>query len=317
MKTWRVTGLLAVVLSLSWAAPASSQTLGLYDDFSAATFDPVRWAGYEYTIGPSDAVLRLGEHDWSGLVDSRPINGASLRRLAGGQARIALTTAEGPGGKARSLLRINHPALADIEERPRILRATVTVASVSVPGQIAGACEPTRFGRASAQIFGHFANDFVGERPATDFTGDIFAALGLERRVEWSRFGGGRVRNVFAITIGRCSNVDCTRVNFYGPTRVLSREWVAGVPYVLTIKWATTPTSAFTFTVTGDGRSESHIEDYIRDAGGAPLAYAYDLRVETQPVSCGAAADGVTAPVSIDARFDNVYLNRRAADATQ
>jgi hypothetical protein len=315
MKAWRVASLCSVVVSLSWTIPANSQTMGLYDDFSSGAIDRVRWAGYQYNVGPSENADFYGENDWGGGLEFRPIDGASTRRAVGGQVQIALVSEEGPAGKARNGLRINHPALLDHVPRIRSLQATVIIADVSVPASIPG-CTRTTFGRAGAHIFGHFGNDNVDNFDG-GLTGDIFASLALVRRVERAPGVPASVRNVVEITTGRCNNSDCRYVDFGAP-HVLSFAWQPGIPYVLTIAWNAQPApGAFTFTAAGGGDSESHtVATTIVERAHA---HAFDLRVENQPVSCRNSnnTDSFTGRVSIDARFDDVRINANAADAAR
>jgi hypothetical protein len=320
MKTWRSAALLAVMLSLSWTAPARSQTLGLYDDFSSGRLDMTRWLGYEYSIGASESqeAARVGMNDWMGYPS--PENEDSVRRVAGGRAQIALTThREDPergvmgyfGQKARSGLRIAHLALADHRPAVNTFRATMTVEHVSWPS---GAPDATCSGgaEASAGIFGHFFND--GSSTAeTDLTGDIFAELRLERRQE----SNGSVRHIVVGGISRCVNADCSTIRGVGGIAFPGR-WTRGIPYVMTIEWQPA-SNAFVFSIVRDATTESRTVTYTQADQTRPRGYAYDLRVETQPMLCRTEEFFVTVPhvVSIDARFDDVYLDSAAAAATR
>ena len=330
MKTWRIAMVLAVVVSVSWAIPAGSQTrMGLYDDFASGALDPARWLGYEYgTSGGSE-----GPVEWQpGYGTFSQMNEANTRRVVDGQAQIALTSffrdylhpndyriRSWHGEKGISGLRINHPALADHSPRITTLRATVTVANVSVPDDPPGMdCGPFSAGRASAQISGHFFSD-RRTGPASDLTGDVFALVAVERRIERSGTRSRGVRNVIEISTARCHNSDCSAFIPFGTPYVLPREWMTGVPYVVTIAWRPT-TASFMFTVAGGGFTQSHVVEYddTMDVGRRPRGYAHDLRVETHPAICREGFDReVGQRVSIDARFNDVYLNASAADAAR
>jgi hypothetical protein len=317
MKTWRVATVLAVALSVSWTLPANSQ-VGLYDDFSSGVLDPARWMGYEF------------KYDTGGIDRDNAhikINEVNVRRVIDGQAQIALTSylrdlyrdafpydpsRVGPIG--RSGLRINHPVLADGNPRVRTLRATVTVANVLVQDDLPGQdCGAFRSGRAGAQIFGHFLNNGVTSDP-DDFRGDVFAVLALDRRVMRSESGSAGVQNVMEAWIGHCDNRDCSSFTPLGNPHLLPRQWTTGVPYVLTIAWRPS-TTTFLFAVAGGGFSDSHVISYLTPSG-PPRAYAYELRAETRPTHCRDDRGVIVGRrMSIDARFDNVYLNIGAADA--
>jgi hypothetical protein len=323
MKTWRIAVVLAVVASVSWTMPARGQTLGLYDDFSSGTLDPLRWLGYAYAIGGTESrhVVWYGYTDWGGGNGMGPHNEATVRRVVDGQAQLALTSYRGLGpyrndsfgAKGRNGLRMRHPALADRRPPVTTFSASVTVARVSVPLETPDLfCGPGDAGFAGAEIFGHFFNDGTSTG-ADDFTGDVFALVALDQRVDRTQQPVVVVRNVVEASIGRCENADCSRIRFL-TTHRLGRDWITGVPHVLTIGW-TPQTNAFTFTVAGGGVTESHTAPYTIADQERPRAYAYDLRLEAAAARCHRDAEVVPTRVSINARFDDVRLNSSAADA--
>ena len=333
MKTWRIAAGLTLALSVSWTMPANSQ-VGLYDNFSSGVVDPARWMGYEYEILGSDTQNEFGQGQYNARIPPGSrlpytyLNEVNVRRVIDGQAQIALTSylrdGQSPphpypetwlGPRGGSGLRINHSVLADGDPRVRTFRATVTVAGVSVPDDLPGQdCGPLRSGRAGAQLFGHFLNNGVTSDP-DDLRGDVFAILALDRRVMRSASGSTGVQNVMEAWLGECNNRDCSRFTPLWNPLLFPRSWTTGVPYALTITWRPA-TATFLFTVTGGGFSDSHVQSYPTPSG-PPRAYAHDLRVETRPAHCQDGFGGPTVGrrVSIDARFDNVYLNIGAADA--
>lgn len=319
MSTRRIAAALIVVAALASATPAAGQSLGVYDSFTSAELDARRWRGYEYLIGGTDARNRAllggdsdgGDYTGASLFGPDSIN-EGRRRVVGGQAQIAQTSSNRGGlsgdyshGKARAGLRMNHPALADHSPLVTTLRASVTVAGVAV--------EPPDDGEgcwwqnsARAQVFGHFFNDGTSTGPG-DQTGDVFALVSLERRVE-----GSVARNVVEAQVGRCGSAGC-RVS---STSVLfTRSWTVGAAHVVTINWRPAM-NAFKFTVSGGGLpAESRTMSYTMADSAPPRGYAYDLRVETQPGVCFVDDQTVWQTVSIDARFDDVLLNSAAAAA--
>jgi hypothetical protein len=327
MKTWRIAGVLAVVVSVSWAIPARSQTIGLYEDFNSGAFDTARWFGYEYGAMRTAFEGVQFEH----RLPFETMNEAHARAVVDGQARIALTSFfwefvhpndyDIPsllGWKGISGLRINHPALADQSPRITTLQATVTVADVSVPDDPPDTrCGPRSAGRAGAHVSGHFFSDRLGGESA-DLTGDVFARVALERRIERSGTQSQGVRNVIEISVARCNNANCSEFVPFGTAHVLPRGWTIGVPHVVTITW-TPSTASFSFTVVGGGFTQSHVVVYdaATDVGRRARAYAHDLRIETHPAICRDLNVEIRQRVSIDARFDDVYLNANAAAATR
>jgi hypothetical protein len=328
MKPRRIATVLAVLATVSWTAPARSQSLGLYDTFASGQIDPLRWRGYEYVIdgtssrtvalngGVSDAPVSSGESFFGprAAVESR-------RGVVGGQAQIAVTAYKRGGympsytpGKGRSGLRINHPGLADHSPLITTFRTSVTVAGVSVAptDPDAGSCGD--WGNAArAQLFGHFFNDGSSVGPQ-DLTGDVFAAVSLERRVELTSSGSTVMRDVVEARVGRCNTPQC-RMTW--STTVFTRGWTVGAAHVLTINWRP-GSNAFTFTVSGGGiTTESRTVTYSRADSTPPRGYAYDLRVEAEPGFCGDGEEVVPATASIDARFDNVQLDSTAATAAR
>ncbi len=324
MKIRAIAGILSV-LAILWTTPARAQSLGVYDNFSSGRLDPGRWRGYEYVIdGTSSRTYAL----YGGYGDAPSGSGHSLfgpsaavestRRVVGGQAQIALSGYKLGGfqgsynrGKGRSGLRMNHPGLADHSPVATIFRASVTVAGVSAeppdPGEGCGWHNAAR-----AQLFGHFFNDGSSAGPE-DLTGDVFAAIGLERRVEMTS-AGPVVRDVVEARVGRCNTPAC-RMTW--DTTLFTRGWTVGAAHVLTITWRP-GSNAFTFTISGGGiAAESRTVAYARADSAPPRGYAYDLRVETQPGFCGNGEELIPARASIDARFDNVQLDSAAATAAR
>jgi hypothetical protein len=324
MKAWRIAGVLAVVVSVSWPVSASSQALGLYDAFSSGRLDPERWLGYEYTVGKyeSHPEALLGTPDWSPLLHD-PTNSTSVRQVVGGHAQIALTSHRrlsgalyGGGAKARSGLRINHLALADHSPAVTAFGATVIVMRAAVPTIPPDMICYRDVGMARAEILGHFFNDGTSTGPE-DLTGDVFAAVALVRRVDTTLSGDDIARNVVEATVGRCNNPDCSRVR--GGEITFARSWTTRVRYALTIVWQPA-SNAFVFTVAGDGPTESLTVPYTWADRTPVRGYAYDLRVENRPRRCYTemgAPNQVPQEVAIDARFDNVQLNSAAAAATR
>jgi hypothetical protein len=323
-RRWGFAAVLAALVCASWAQPSAGQTFGLYDDFSSGPLDPQRWLGYEYTVGKyeSRAEHYYGTPDW-GEFPTDPTNLTSMRRVVGGQAQIALTSYRGSSGalygygaKARSGLRVNHEALADHRPAVTAFRATVTVIRASVPTVPPEmVCYYSDVGKARAELVGHFFNDGTSTGP-DDLTGDIFALVGLGRRVE-SSDSGEVVRNVVEFGLGRCNNADCSRVRGGSASLTFARDWTIGVPYVVSIVWQPA-SNALVFTVDGGGTTESHTLTYAYDDQTIVRGYAYDLRVETRPRRCYTqygAPYQVPQEVSIDARFDEVQLNSTAATA--
>lgn len=327
MKTRQIVAFLIVVATASWAVPARGQSLGLYDTFSTGELDPRRWRGYEYTIDGTSSRTRAlngGNSDspeYSGEAFFGPTAvGESRRRVVNGQAQIALTSSKRGGfqgsyshGKARAGLRMNHPGLADHSPVVTTLRSSVTVAAVSaepLDPVTEGGCNWQHSARA--QVFGHFFNDGSSAGPG-DLTGDVFASVSLERRVE-STSAGPVVRNVVEARVGRCNTPGC-RMTW--ETVLFTRGWTVGAAHVLTINWRP-GSNAFTFTVSGGASAaESRTVSYTRADSAPPRGYAYDLRVESQPGFCMNDGETIWQTVSIDARFDNVQIDSAAATAAR
>jgi hypothetical protein len=332
MKMWRVAAVVVVILSALCPIPAASQTVGLYDNFNSGVLDPARWLGYQYaTPGTTRRWWYYGLEDWYGSGFDEPEIGDSMRRVVAGQAQIQLTSIRrhGPrpdpglrgysyGGTARSGLRINHRALADHAPEVRTFRSTVTVVDAVVPEMGPGMfCEKQSGGYgsvASAGLFGHFFND--GTSPSGGLTGDVFASLKLYRQV-WSTPSGPMVANVVQALIGRCEAIepDCTRIKDISAA-TFEIAWRTDVAYVLTIAWQPRA-DTFTFTVDGDGTTESRTVAYTVADLTPARAYAYDLRVEGIPMRCEQDGEAVVQRIFMDARFDNVHLDAAAAAATR
>lgn len=325
MNARHIAAVLIVFATTFWAVPARAQTVGVYDAFSTSELDPVRWRGYEYTIeGTSsrDRTLNGGIRDeprYSGEAFFGPdAVGESRRRVANGQAQIALTSSNRGGfqsgyseGRARAGLRMSHPGLADHSPVVTTLRSSVIVAAVSAePPEEAGCFWQNS---ARAQLFGHFFNDGSSMGPG-DLTGDVFASVSLERRVEETS-AGLVARNVVEARVGRCNTPGC-RITWN--TVLFTRSWTIGAAHVLTINWRP-GSDAFTFTVSGGGvGAESRTMSYTTVDSAPPVGYAYDLRVESQPGFCLNDSDQtVWQTVAIDARFDNVQIDSVAASATR
>jgi hypothetical protein len=325
MQPRHLAALLAVAAVVTLIVPAHGQTLGTYDSFGSEQLDPGRWRGYEYTIeGTSSRTVALGGgHDdtprYEGVTFHGPNSvGESRRRLVNGQAQITLTSSKRFGfqssvshGKARAGLRMNHPGLAPSSGAlVTTLRSALTVAAVSAepPDLLTDWCG--RYNSARAQVFGHFFNDGSSGGPG-DLTGDVFASVSLERRVEETS-AGPVVRNVVEARVGRCNTPEC-RMTWQAI--LFTRAWTVGAAHVLTIDWQ--PASdRFVFTVSGGGvAAESRTIAYTAADSAPPRGYAYDLRVESQPGFCTEGESTIWQTVSIDARFDNVRLNSEAAAA--
>jgi hypothetical protein len=327
---------LAVLATVSWAVPARAQSLGLYDNFSSGEIDPLRWRGYEYRIGSTVNGSTPGSPLHGGTNDI-PVYGVhdvtyapsaaldSVRRVVNGQAQIALTaynqgSSPPPGqmwptGKGRSGLRLNRPSLADHSPVVMTFRAAVTMAGVSmVPPDSGVSCGAHTAARA--QVFGHFFNDGSSTGPE-DLTGDILAAVSLERRLEQNEFNGPWVvRDLAEARVGRCRNAKCEHISWQATP--FTRTWTVGTAHVLTINWRP-GSDAFTFTLGGGGvAAESLTVPYTSADVTPPRGYAYDLRVEAHPTRCH-DANNLHPPqrVSVDARFDNVHLDSAAATATR
>jgi hypothetical protein len=315
---------LAAAATISWAMPARAQTLVLYDDFSSGELDRLRWWGYDYVIdGTSDSRRRLiggynDEPEPDGISSHGP-NAAveSVRRVVDGQAQVSVTAYKVGGvpremtsGRGRSGLRLNRPALADHTPVVRTFRASVTVADVTAEPPGPG----TRCGwqnAARVQVFGHFFNDGSSQGPG-DLAGDIFAAVSLERRVE-STSTGPVVRDVAEARVGRCISGHCEFITWSATP--FTRGWTPGAAHVLTINWRPAA-NAFVFTVSGGGiPAESRTVTYVQADALPPRGYAYDLRAEVQPGLCDGDGQSIPQRASIDARFDNVYLDTAAAAA--
>jgi hypothetical protein len=313
--------------------PARAQSVGLYDNFGSGEIDPLRWYGYEYLIGGTDTDDRSR---FGGATNDAPVHERffsdppsaaldSIRRVADGRAQIALTAFNRgrfiirremvPTGKARSGLRLNSPGLADHSPVVTAFRAAVTVADVSVEPPDSGAiCSgETRLNSARVQIFGHFFNDGASIGPE-DLTGDVVAAVSLDRLVERDQTTGARVVRDFAeARVGRCQTGDCAFIAWQAIP--FTRTWTVGAAHVLTIAWRP-GSNEFTFTLAGGGVAAESLTVPTRTELGPPRGYAYDLRVEAQPVKCDdRGSDDFPQRVSIDARFDNVHLDSAAAAA--
>jgi hypothetical protein len=330
IKAPLMAALLAALATISWAMPARAQSLGLYDNFSSGEIDPVRWRGYEYRISSTDTDDRSR---WGGVNDA-PVHespGAgfapsaaldSVRRVVNGQAQIALTAFNrgmfvirrelAPTGKARSGLRLNRPGLADHSPVVTGFRAAVTVAGMSVERPDPEAtCDSPTHNAARVEIFGHFFNDGSSTGPE-DLTGDVLAAVRLERRVGP---GPGLIPDFAEARVGRCQTSDCRFVSWQATP--LTRAWTVGAAHVLTIVWRP-GSNEFTFTLAGGGVAAESLTIPTRAELAPPRGYAYDLRVETQPTKCDyGSGDNFPQRVSIDARFDNVHLDSAAATATR
>lgn len=329
MKVGHIAVFLTVMATVAWPAPTRGQTLGAYDTFSSAGLDSTRWRGYEYTIEGTESRVRAlyggyndGQGYGGGTLWGPSAVGEGRQRVVNGQAQVSLTTSKRGGlgggyshGKARAGLRMNHPGLA-APANPLVttLRASLTVAAVSAepPDPVTEGCSVHNSARA--EIFGHFFNDGSSTGPG-DLTGDVFAIVSLERRVEETS-AGPVVRNVVAARVGRCNTSAC-RITWQ--TVPFTRTWTVGTAHVLTIAWQ--PASdRFVFTVSGGGvAAESRTVVYTQADSAPPRGYAYDLRVESQPGFCGNSErdELIWSTVSIDARFDNVQVNSAAATATR
>ena len=317
---------LMVAAAVSLPVPARGQALSVYDAFGAGELDPVRWRGYEYTLdGTSSRTVALfGGYDdapgYSGESFYGPSSiGESRRRVLNRQAQVALTSSKRGGfqgttshGKARAGLRMNHPGLAD-SALVTTLRASVTVAGVSAepPDPVTENCG--WYNSARAQVFGHFFNDGSSAGPG-DLTGDVFASVSLERRVEETS-AGPVVRDVVEARVGRCNTPEC-RMTW--EAILFTRTWTVGAAHVLTITWQP-DADRFQFTVSGGGVAvESRTVAYTVADSAPPRGGAYDLRVESQPGFCGRTGEElIWQTVSIDARFDDVQLNSAAASAAR
>jgi hypothetical protein len=325
MRTWRAAAVITVILSALWAMPAASQPVGLFDDFSSGRLDPARWLGYQYaTPGTTPRWRNYGYEDWIQLVSDEPQIGDSMRRVVAGQAQIVLTSirSDGPrpnprdlryGAMARSGLRINHPALADHAPPVRTFRATVTVVEAVVSNvRPAMDCEQGSVSRARVGLYGHFFNDGTGSSSARSVTGDVFATVKLYR-------GDDHLvrRNYIHAVIGRCEDIEpgCQRIKYTGGAR-FDMGWRTDVPYVLTIAWQQ-ESNSFTFTVAGDGATESRTVPYTASDVTRAKIYAYDLRAESEPMRCALDGQAVPQRIVIDARFDDVHLDPTAANATR
>ncbi|MEX2146590.1 MAG: hypothetical protein WED01_06205 [Candidatus Rokuibacteriota bacterium] len=316
---------LMVAAAVSVPMPARGQALEVYDAFGAGELDPVRWRGYEYTVeGTSSRTVALfgGYNDvprYRGESFYGPSSvGESRRGVLNRRAQITLTSSKRGGfqgttshGRARAGLRMNHPGLAD-SAVVTTLRASVTVAGVSAepPDPVTESCG--WYNSARAQVFGHFFNDGSSTGPG-DLTGDVFASVSLERRVEETS-AGPAVRDVVEARVGRCNTPEC-RMTW--DAILFTRTWTVGAAHVLTITWQP-GSDRFKFTVSGGGiAAESRTVAYAVADSAPPRGYAYDLRVESQPGFCGAGQELIWQTVSIDARFDNVKLNSAAASAAR
>jgi hypothetical protein len=332
MKRGLIASVLAVLVTVSWTMPARAQSFGLYDNFGSGEIDPLRWRGYEYRIGGTDTDDRFR---WGGVNDA-PVHERnpgdapsaaldSTRRVVNGQAQIALTAFNRgrfvirremvPTGKARSGLRLNSPGLADHSPMVTAFRSAVTVAGMSVELPQSGAiCSgETRFNSGRVQIFGHFFNDGSSIGP-DDLTGDVVAAVSLERVAERDPATGARVvRDVAEARVGRCQTSDCGFVGWQATP--FTRTWTVGVAHVLTIVWRP-GSNEFMFTLAGGGVAAESLTVPTRTELAPPRGYVYDLRVEAQPIKCeDRPTDDFPQRVSVDARFDNVHLDSTAAAA--
>jgi len=327
MKLRHLAAFLVVVAGVASNAQAHAQTLGVYDTFGSAELDPGRWRGYEGVIASTEsraANYNGGYHDspaWDESAYGPSSVGEIQRRVVNGQAQVALTTAKRGGSQgggyshsmARAGLRMSHPGLA-APSAPLVttLRASVTVAGVSAepPDPATETC--SRNNSARAQVFGHFFNDGSSGGPG-DLTGDFFASVSLERRVQYTN-AGYVVGNFVEARVGRCNTPGC-RIHWQAVR--FTRTWTVGAAHVVTIAWQPA-SNRFLFTVSGGGvPAESRAVGYTAADSAPPRGYAYDLRVESQPGLCGDTVrqELIWQTVSMDARFDNVQLNRAAATA--
>ena len=152
---------LVVVASALLAAPASAQTLRLYDDFNGTRIDPGRWRGYEHTVAGSSRPVLVDYEGYGGWV----LNTERRREIVDGELRLALTTwcnkwwdsDDVQPGRGRLGLRVSDPTLADHAPRVLLMQATVTIvrAETRRPALI----QSFSGSWATAGLYGVFFND--------------------------------------------------------------------------------------------------------------------------------------------------------------
>ena len=134
-------GALALGLWTAWGSAAALESYALYDNFSAATLDPVRWQDAERSRLVAGKTLRLTQRDW-GLTASD----AGSNWLSFSQAM----TRSGPATQIRA------------QVRPMALDMTACAANAN----------PTR---VLARVHGTFFN--TGNRIAGSNVGDVYARI--------------------------------------------------------------------------------------------------------------------------------------------
>jgi hypothetical protein len=305
---------IAVLLG-ALTVPAGAQTLTLYDGFQDVGFDPSRWRGYEHMLFMMDwsggIVFPNSIRDEREVLRSSPApawNLESRRELAGGRARLALTTvgitwdSDWTPGRGRLGLRLSDPELAGRPSAIRAMQAQVSVVSGAVPTTCA---YPRRVGPETAGIHAVFVNDGASTG-GKDRTGDIVASLVVSPRSDGS--------TSMSASLGRCMNAACSWIrSTAAATYGLSGR--AGEPHLLTLRWDPDRDRVLGIVSTG-GESERAWLSYPTTGTSLPaVGFVYDLRVDITAGACGgpmAERDHVGS--WIDARFDRVRIATDTAD---